>query len=243
MPQRSGSVSLPDVAAIGVVAAGLSLDEGRVGEQRRGDRLERQPDPHLAHHVELGLEVQIDLHGAGPDHHVEPERPPLRHVVAHDLVAALGHPRDVVPLRARVEAESDQADAELSRHLLHLGEMGVHLVAGLVDGFQRRARQFQLPARLQRDVAVRLGERDGVAVLQHRLPAETRQPLEQRADTPRSLIGRGFEGLQMEHELLVLGADPPVRRRLAALLQEFDQLAPVLDGRALAGGRCGHACP
>ena len=225
---------LPDMAAVGVVAAGLALDEGRIGEKRGGDRLEREADPHLADHVGLGLEIQIDLHRAGPDHHVEPERAPLGHVVAHDPVAALGHPGDLVAPGAGVEAEPDQPDAELARHLLHLGEMGMHLVAGLVDGFQRRARQFELPAGLQRYVAIRLGERDRVAVLQHRFPAETGQAFEQRADAPRALIGRRFEGFEMEDEFFVLGADPPVPGRLAARLQEFDQLAAVLDLRALA---------
>ena len=82
-----------------------------------------------------------------------PRLPLLGHVVAHDLVAALGHPRDVLAPPLRIEAQAEQADAQLAADCLHLVQVLVHLGAGLVDGLQRRAGQLELPARLKADVA------------------------------------------------------------------------------------------
>ena len=60
----------PDMAAIAAEAAGLALDEGRVGEERGGNGLQGHGDAHLADHVGFRVEIQIDLHGAGAGHHV-----------------------------------------------------------------------------------------------------------------------------------------------------------------------------
>ena len=50
--------------------------------------------------------------------------------------------------------------------LAHLAQMLVHLVAGLVDGFERRARQLELAARFQGDRTSRVVfEGDAVAAL------------------------------------------------------------------------------
>ena len=128
--------------------------------------------------------------------------------------------------------------------LLHLVEVGVRLAAGLVQGLERRAAQLELAARLQADVAALLGERDRVAVLKHRLPAEPcGQRLEQGADAARPLIGQRAQVVAGEAELLVLGADPPGRARLAALLQILDQLTLAGDRLALAARRCRHQVP
>ena len=56
----------------------------------------------------------------------------------------------------------------------HLGEMGVHLAAGLVDGLERRAGELELAAGLERDRAAadRVGEADDVAAVEDRVPAE-----------------------------------------------------------------------
>ena len=56
----------------------------------------------------------------------------------------------------------------------HLGEMGVGLAAGLVDGFERRAGQLELAARLERDrtQAGRVGKADDVAAVLDPVPAE-----------------------------------------------------------------------
>jgi hypothetical protein len=61
----------------------------------RNDRLQRHRNPQLLHHVGFGREIEIGLHRAGPEHHVEAVLADLRHVVAHDLVAALRHHRNL----------------------------------------------------------------------------------------------------------------------------------------------------
>ncbi|KZS00494.1 Uncharacterized protein APZ42_003179, partial [Daphnia magna] len=103
----------PDVAAEAAEAVGLALGEGRVGEERGRDRLQGQGHAELLHHVRFGRIVQVHLHGTGTQHHVEAERAALGHILAHDLVAALGHPGDVGACPFRVEAQPQHAGAEL----------------------------------------------------------------------------------------------------------------------------------
>ena len=70
----------PDVAAEALEAVGLALGERRIGEQRGRDRLQREADAELLHHVGFGRIVEIDLDGAGAQHHVEAELADPRHV-------------------------------------------------------------------------------------------------------------------------------------------------------------------
>src|SRR3954468_24580052 len=122
--------------------------------------------------------------------------------------------------------------------------MSVRLAAGLVQRLQRRAAQLELAARLQADVAALLGERDRLAVLPHRRPAEPLgQPFQKRADAARSGVGQRAQVVLGEAELLVLGADAPSRPRFAALGQVLDQLAPAGNRLALAARRCRHETP
>ena len=78
----------------------------------------------------------------------------------------------------------------------------------------------------------------GVAVLQHRLPAEARgHALEQGADAARAVVGQRPQIVAGEAELLVLGADPPGRARLAAFRQILDQLGlPAIGSPLPLGG-------
>ena len=89
----------------------------------------------------------------------------------------------------------------------------------LVHGLDRRARQFELPARLQRDRAAagNVVEADDVALLHDRLPAEQElHALQQRADALGAFVRHGVMALERERRLLVLGADPEFGRRLHA---------------------------
>ena len=55
--QHAGAVGVgvvPDVAAEALVAVGLAFGERRIGEQRGRDRLQRQADAELLHHVGFG---------------------------------------------------------------------------------------------------------------------------------------------------------------------------------------------
>jgi hypothetical protein len=84
-------------------------------------------------------------------------------------------------------AQPDEAHADAVGHLAHLAQVFVHLVAGLVDRLQRRARQFQLPAGLEADIRAVLLQPDDVAALEDRRPAEAlAQPFQHRADRARS---------------------------------------------------------
>ncbi len=174
MPERSVVGVAPDFRAEREKAVRLAFGEGRIGEQRGRDRLQRERDPQLLDHVGFGGEVEIGLHRAGPVHHVEAELADLRHVIRHDAIAALRHHRDFGARPFRRHAEAEKADAERARDFAHLREMRHQLGVGLMHGFQRRAGQFELPARLERNRAAAgdVVEADDVVALHDRLPAE-----------------------------------------------------------------------
>src|SRR5690606_19504108 len=133
-------------------------------------------------------------------------------------------------------AEADEPRTDPVGDRLHLAEMLVHLVTGLVDRLQRRAGKLQLPTRFQAHVGAVLREPDDVALLQHRLPAVAlRQPVKHGLDRPRAVVGQGFQAVLAVAEFLVLGPDAPVRLRLAArreigreVLEPFDRAAALL---------------
>ena len=176
----------------------------------------------------LAVEIEVRLDGAGAQHHVQAQRPDLGHIGAHDVIAALGHDRDLLSGPQRVETGAQEADADLIGDLLDLHQVLAGLVADVVDGQERRARQLQLAARLQAD---RGDETLGIAALQpdqdavflHAGPAEPLQPLKQGLDPASALIGGARQGILVEAELLVLGADAPLVLGLGALGHGLDQ--------------------
>jgi hypothetical protein len=122
----------------------------------------------------------------------------------------------------------------------HLGQMLVHLVAGLVDGFQGRAGQFQLAARFKADIGAVALQPDDLVLLEAPGPAEALlQAFQHRLDGPFAIIGqRQIFGLGIA-EFLVLGADAPVIARLLARGDIFGKLfAPFNRAAALLGN--GH---
>src|SRR5690606_28198598 len=78
-----------------------------------------------------------------------------------------------------------------------------------------------------------------VSALVHALPAEAvAQAFQQGTDGALPLVGERAQIVPGETELLVLGADTPLRARLAAGSQPFGQLAAVGDlGRGVAHAR------
>ena len=107
-------------------------------------------------------------------------------------------------------------------------------LAGLMHGLERRAGQFELPARLERDRAAagHVGEPDDVLALHDRLPAEqVLHAVEQRADAARPAVGHRRVAVHREGELLVLGADAELLLRLAARLKPRDQFVARIDRR------------
>ena len=168
----------------------------------------------------------------------------LRHVIAHDGVAGLGHPRHVGAPPFGDEADAEHAGLQIRADPFCLGKMRVHLVACLVQGFELGARELELAARLQCDGrAVGAGERDGLAVLLDGRPTEAFEGVERRRDPVGAVIGERAEIGPPEREFLVLGADAPIGFRLAALLVIADELIARRDRRnALFAGR-GHEAP
>ena len=121
MPVRSRVRVEPDVRAHGQVAVRLAVGEGRIGEDRGRDRLQRQGHAQLLHHVGFGRVVHVHLHGRRAVHHVEAERADFRHVVGHDAVAGFRHHRRLGPRPERAHAEGEKADAEALADRLRVG--------------------------------------------------------------------------------------------------------------------------
>ena len=223
----------PDVAAIAEEPGWPSFDKRRVRKQSHGDGLQRQTYPELFDHVRFGLVVEVGLDGAGAQHHVEAEPAFLRHVVAHDPVTGLGHERDLVAPPERRETEPEHAEPELVANFAHLAQVLVQLVAGLVHGLQRRSAQLELPARLKRDrTSGIVGEGNGIAVFDDRLPAEAGHLAQNGGDPVGSIIRHSAQIRATKDELLVLGTDPPRRGRLAAGFEIFEELPLVGDRRS-----------
>src|ERR1700730_15987309 len=232
----------PHDAAMAEEARGPAFNKGGIGEQRHRDRLEREADTEFLHHVGLGAIVEIGLHGTGAQHHVETEPALFRHVIAADRLVALGLERYSLPPPFRIEAEPDHAEPELVANLAHLAEMLMDLIAGLMDRLERGAAQLELATRLERDrTSSIIGQRDGIAVFEDRLPTEAGHLSQQRADSGRPFIGHPAQIGTAKNEFFVLGADPPRSRRLAAPLEVFDELPLVRDRRSWRARRGGHA--
>src|SRR5262249_39586740 len=156
-------------------------------------------------------------------------------------VAALGHPRHVLAPPLGIETVAEHAGTQLGAHFLAFVEMGIGLVAGLMQRLQRRAGELELPAGLQRDVATVARERDRLAGFFYRLPPEPSEAFEQRADAGAlTLVGQRPQIVEAENEFLVLRTDAPTRRRLGALRDVLDELALVGDEMAATGRRCRH---
>ena len=137
----------PDIVAIAFHAVRLALEEGRIGEERIGHRLQRHGDAHLLDHVRLGGEIQVHLNRTGPAHHDLTGGADVLHIGVHQLVPPLGHQGHVFMRPVRRGPQPDEAHANLVGNVLHVAQVVVHLVAGLVDRLKRRARQFQLTTR------------------------------------------------------------------------------------------------
>ena len=175
-----------------------------------------------------------------------PELADLGHVGAHDRVAALGHHRDCP--RAAISAGSP---CPASRCPARLGDL-LHLVevrcaprsrsGGGSPAARRESSNWPPGSRLmlQPCLVSAIGLPSSSTGSQ---PNRAVRPVEQRADAARALIGQRAQVVAGEAELLVLGADPPRRARLAALLQILDQLALVGDRFAFAARRCRHQVP
>ena len=118
--------------------------------------------------------------------------------------------------------------------------MGAGFGIGLMDRFQRRTRQFKLPAGFQRHIRAVFFQADNLVGLKHRGPAKAvAQPVKQRQNRPGAVIGQRREGIGQIAKLFMLGPDPPFRARLFTRRDIFGQLRQMFN-RATAGLRNRH---
>ena len=232
------------MGAVAEIAVRCTINEWRVSEQCGSQRLQRERDAKLAHHVRFALKIEVGLHRAGAQHHVESQRAFGRHIGAHDIVACLRHHRHVLTPPFGLDADAEKAEPQLVADLAHLVKMAVHLLAGLMHGGQRRTREFELAARLERDRLVLAGQRNRPAGLQHRRPAKALQAFEQGTNATLAVIGHRREVVGAIADFFVLGADAPVRAWFAAFFQIGHQFAcagygsgkGLLNGHRNSGG-------
>ena len=192
--------------------------------------MQRQTDPEFFYHVSLARIIEVDLNGAGPEHHVEAERADARHVPQHDVIAALRHDWQLVAALVGPEAEAEKAKAQFVTGLLTLLQVAAGFGASFVKRSQRCPRQLKLACRLQTDPAIAASHGNDGATLQHRFPAELGHFAEQVADAAFLRIGRSPVVSFAIDEFLMLGADPPVCGGLAALFKNRDQIVAGFDG-------------
>ncbi len=234
MPARALSVSRQISERFETKPFGLPSVKGELANSAVMTGCSAMRHAQLLDHVGFGREVEVGLHRAGAIHHVEAERADLRHVIGHDLVAALRHHRHVGARPIRRHADAEEADAERARNFTQLREMREQLRRGLMDTLDRRAGQFELSARLERDRAAAgdVEHADDVVALHDRLPAEQAvHAVQERADRPPALVRNGTPVIDREGEFLVLGAGPKLRFRLASRLEPRDQFVAGLERR------------
>jgi hypothetical protein len=227
----------PDVRAEAQIARGLAVDEGRIGEQRGDDGLQRHRDAQLLDHVGFVGEIEVRLHGGRAVHHRGAERAHLLHVLGHDAVARFRHGGDFGNRPTeRGDAETEKVNVERTADGATILEMRIELGGGIVDGELWRAREFELAARLERDAAdgAEIAQADRVAAIEERVPAgASLDTVEQRVHAIVAGIGdRGERGFAV-NVLFVLGADAPFGLRLAADGHDLKQVCPRFNQRCV----------
>ena len=95
--------------------------------------------------------------------HVDAHGADLGHIVAHDFVAALGHPRHFVSPPLGLEAHAEETQPQFIGDFLDFLQVGADFDAGLVDGFQRGAGKLQLAGRFQGDRGAVAGQRESMS--------------------------------------------------------------------------------
>ncbi len=129
-----------------------------------------------------------------------------------------------------------EADAERPGDLLDLRQMRTGLARRVVHRLDRGAGELELAARLERDGAAagHVIKTDRMVALEDRLPAEqVLHALEKRPDAAPALVGHRRQVLDVERDLLVLGADAPLRLGLHALRDPVHEFALRADRRRI----------
>ena len=219
----------PDPRAVALIATRLRVDDRRGGPQRGQDRGDGVQRAQLAAGVGLVGEIEVGLHRGGALHHLEAARAHGGHVRAHHGVPQLGHPRDVVAPTERTQPADQPCEPEVARGaserldvLLEIGDE--HPVVG-----DRPRGELELATGLQGQLRATAGQRDHVATLDGGCPATLGEPVEQRGDPARAVVGRRLAGVDVDADQLVLGAHPPRFARLASTVEVLGQLVDRTD--------------
>src|SRR5262249_41430306 len=174
--------------------------------------------------------VDVGLDGGRLLHHALAEGADPRHVRAHDPVALLRHPLDLLEAADRLHAEAQEGEPELVADAEDLADVGLELLVGAVDGRALRAGELELRAGLERDRRPCARERHDPAILFLGLPAEAlREPAQDGLDAARAGERRRPAGRPLDGDLLVLGSDHPSLARLSGAMELLDQLLDALD--------------
>ena len=132
----------------------------------------------------------------------------------------LRHPLDLVEPAYRLHAETEKNDTERFAHFEQFADMLVELGVGAVNGLAGLAAELDLTAGLESDLRFVAAERDDVAVLLLRLPAETLDQLPQDTiDAARTEVRNRLPGVSVDADLFVFGADAPEVARFAGGLK------------------------
>ena len=165
-----------------------------------------------------------------------PSDPDLGHIGRHDPIALLGHGRRLRARPFRTGAEIEKTNPERRGDALQRGKMRVAFGPGRVNVAQRRAGQFELPARLQRNRAAALGvvkPDQGVAVEDRRPALRRLQTLDQRANAA-GLIGNGRVVRLVKRDFFVFRSDAQgTSRGFDAGLDPGDEFAPRRNRRCV----------
>ena len=129
----------PDERALRHIAGRLAVNKGRIGKQRRRQRLQGQRNAQLFDHVGFRGKIEIDLHGGGQIHHLRAASALFGHIIGHQTIAPFRHARRGVKIPKRRIADAEIALPQTFGHFMHLLHMGRNFSAGLVNIFQWRA--------------------------------------------------------------------------------------------------------
>lgn len=203
----------PDVIAIRLKARVFSGFDGAVGKEGSDDGAGQKSGVNQGGGVLFGDVVVIGLDGAGDLHHPMGEVASGGEIVAHNLVAGLWHPGDVIGAHAGVHAPGGKEEVRIGDRF-ELVDMAIEFGSRLEDGSTEGAAKFELAAWFKGDGAGRSDESDDVSVIGGRgFPVEMfDQLLKEVAETAGFLKGEHLPGALAEHKFLGFRANEAVMR-------------------------------
>ncbi|EAU67436.1 hypothetical protein STIAU_1669 [Stigmatella aurantiaca DW4/3-1] len=219
----------PEVEAVALPSRLTAFRERRVGIERRHERLDGQGQAqHLAHGL---LRVEVERHLAGARHGDRLLTPPAarQEERAHDPVAQLRRPLDVVERAPRAVAHSEEAHAEGGGELAQLGHVLLELGRVLERVLEGTAGELHLTARLDRDDAAIADGGDGLARILERVITDLRKLLQEAGGAGGPRILKGPERVREEPDELVLDAGFPLGALALVLAEVLDAVRDALE--------------